>query len=168
MAAVQFMCAKVGLVSSLGLAGGLRTHYSRGALYPAVAVLVVANTVNAGVDLGVIATGFNLLVLIPSAVLLGPSALAILALQLFGSYRLIARAFTGLTLSLLAYIGAAFLARPDWGAVLLRAPYAVSGVPIALGQLADPGSPLTHGRQRVGVTTTRPARNPAEQAFRFP
>jgi Mn2+/Fe2+ NRAMP family transporter len=41
-----------------------------------------------------------------------------LALQIFGSYRLIANIFKWLTLSLFAYIGAALLAKPDWGEVL--------------------------------------------------
>src|SRR5947209_4632751 len=44
--------------------------------------------------------------------------LLILALQIWGSYRLIARVFKWLTLALLAYIGSAFFAHPDWGEVL--------------------------------------------------
>src|SRR5689334_23917884 len=44
MAAVQFICAKVGMVSGRGLAGVLRAHYPRWLLYPAVLLLVVANT----------------------------------------------------------------------------------------------------------------------------
>jgi len=45
--AVQYMCAKIGLVTGKGLAGVLREHYHR-ALYPAVIGLVIANTLNAG------------------------------------------------------------------------------------------------------------------------
>src|SRR5213593_322697 len=62
MSAVQFMCAKMGLVTGQGLAGVLREHYSRKVLYPAVLALVVANTINAGVDIGAIAAAINLLV----------------------------------------------------------------------------------------------------------
>jgi Mn2+/Fe2+ NRAMP family transporter len=47
-----------------------------------------------------------------------PVALLIVALQAWGSYQLIAKVFKWLTLTLFAYIAAAFLARPDWGAVL--------------------------------------------------
>ena len=43
MTAVQYMCAKIGLVTGHGLAGVLREHYPR-ALYPAVIALVIANT----------------------------------------------------------------------------------------------------------------------------
>jgi Mn2+/Fe2+ NRAMP family transporter len=55
MWAVQFMCAKIGMVSGTGLAGVLRKHYSRWLLYPVVGGLVVANTINAGVNIGAIA-----------------------------------------------------------------------------------------------------------------
>src|SRR5437762_10773517 len=44
MAVVQLLCAKIGMVSGMGLAGVLRTHYSRKLLYPAVLSLVIANT----------------------------------------------------------------------------------------------------------------------------
>ena len=47
-----------------------------------------------------------------------PVSAGILAVQVFGSYRLIARVFKWLTLALLAYIAAALFSRPDWGAVL--------------------------------------------------
>ncbi|HEY5486936.1 MAG TPA: divalent metal cation transporter, partial [Candidatus Limnocylindrales bacterium] len=58
--AVQYMCAKIGLVTGRGLAGVLREHYPR-ALYPAVIALVIANTLNAGADIGAIAAAINLL-----------------------------------------------------------------------------------------------------------
>src|SRR5881409_1103636 len=50
MAGVQYICAKIGMVSGMGLAGVLRRHYSRKLLYPAVLGLVIANTINAGTD----------------------------------------------------------------------------------------------------------------------
>src|SRR6187431_680340 len=60
MAVVQFLCAKIALVSGRGLAGVLRIHYRREILYPAVLCLIVANTINAGTDIGAIAAGINL------------------------------------------------------------------------------------------------------------
>jgi len=118
MAAVQFVCAKVGMVSGRGLAGVLREHYPRWLLYPTVVALVVANTINVGADIGAIAAAINLLVPIPAVWFIVPIAAAILALQIFGSYRLIANIFKWLTLALFAYIAAAFFAHPDLGAVL--------------------------------------------------
>jgi NRAMP (natural resistance-associated macrophage protein)-like metal ion transporter len=119
MAVVQFLCAKIALVSGRGLAGVLRIHYRREILYPAVLCLIVANTINAGTDIGAIAAGINLIVPIPAGLLIVPIALTIVAFQIWGSYRWIASIFKWLTLSLFAYIGAAFLAKPDWGQVLL-------------------------------------------------
>ena len=119
MASVQFICAKVGMVSGRGLAGVLRTNYPRWLLYPAVMLLVVANTINAGADIGAIAAGINLLVpSLPIPVLIVPIALLILGLQVWGSYHLIARIFKWLTLALLAYVAAGLFAHPDIGEVV--------------------------------------------------
>jgi Mn2+/Fe2+ NRAMP family transporter len=61
MAAVQFICAKIGLVTGrLGLASVIRREYSRWVLYPAAYGLLIANTINIGADLGAIAAGMNL------------------------------------------------------------------------------------------------------------
>jgi NRAMP (natural resistance-associated macrophage protein)-like metal ion transporter len=118
MTAVQFICAKVGMVTGMGLARVLRKHYSKALLYPVVAGLVIANTINAGTDIGAIAAAVNLLVPIPITAMIVPISLIILVLQVWGSYRLIAKTFKWLTLALLAYVGSAFYARPDAREVL--------------------------------------------------
>ncbi|HYM84630.1 MAG TPA: divalent metal cation transporter [Candidatus Dormibacteraeota bacterium] len=112
MSAVQYICAKIGMVSGRGLAGVLRQHYPRAVLYPAVLAMVLANTINAGADLGAIAGAINLLLPVPAIVWVVPITAAILLVQVLGSYRLIERVFKWLTLALLAYIGAALFARP--------------------------------------------------------
>jgi NRAMP (natural resistance-associated macrophage protein)-like metal ion transporter len=117
MAAVQFTCAKLGMVTGKGIAGVLREHYSKKVLYPAVFALVLANTINAGADIGAIAAAINLLVPIRAGTIIVPIAVVILALQVWGSYRLIANTFKWLTLALFAYIGAAFFAHPRLGEV---------------------------------------------------
>jgi NRAMP (natural resistance-associated macrophage protein)-like metal ion transporter len=113
MVAAQFMCAKIGLVSGRGLAGVLRQHYPRAVLYPAVISMTVANTLNAGADIGAIAAAINLLVPIPPLWFVVPVSAGILAVQVFGSYRLIERVFKWLALALLAYIGSAIFSHPD-------------------------------------------------------
>jgi Mn2+/Fe2+ NRAMP family transporter len=87
-------------------------------LYPAVFLLLIANTINAGTDIGAIGAAINLVVPIPISYLIVPTAVLIVALQFWGSYRLITRVFKWLTLTLFAYIGAAFLAKPHWREVL--------------------------------------------------
>jgi NRAMP (natural resistance-associated macrophage protein)-like metal ion transporter len=118
MAGVQYICAKLGMVSGRGLAGVLRHHYPRWVLYPAVFLLVVANTINAGADIGAIAAAINLVAPIPIGWMIVPIAMAIVALQFLGSYKLIAGTFKWLCIALFAYIGAGILARPDLGQVL--------------------------------------------------
>ena len=118
MITVQFISAKIGLVTGMGLAGVLRGHYPRSLLYAAVLGLAVANTINAGADIGAIAATIHLLAPIPAGGLIVPVVLLILALQIWGSYRMISRAFKWMTLALFAYIGAAFYARPGLAEVL--------------------------------------------------
>jgi NRAMP (natural resistance-associated macrophage protein)-like metal ion transporter len=113
MMAVQFTCAKIGMVTGAGLAGVLRRHYSKRLLYAVVVGLVIANTLNAGADIGAIAAAANLLVPIPATAMIVPIALLILVLQVWGSYRLIAQTFKWLTLALFAYVGSALYARPN-------------------------------------------------------
>jgi NRAMP (natural resistance-associated macrophage protein)-like metal ion transporter len=119
MAAVQFICAKIGMVSGMGLAAVLRQHYARWVVYGSVSLLVIANTINAGSDIGAIAAAINLLVPIPALALVVPTAIVIVLVQIFCSYALISRIFKWLTLTLFAYIAAAFLARPHWREVLV-------------------------------------------------
>ncbi len=118
MTAIQFICAKIGMVTGMGLARVLRKHYSKALLYPVVAGLVIANTINAGTDIGAIAAAVNLLVPVPITAMIVPISVVILVLQVWGSYRLIANTFKWLTLALLAYIGSAFYASADVGEVL--------------------------------------------------
>src|SRR5947209_13176412 len=118
MTVVQYICAKVGMVSGRGLAGVLKRHYSPWVLYPAVIGLLLANTINAGADIGAIAAALNLLVPIPLLVFIIPVSLLILAFQIWGSYRLLAKIFRWLTLALFAYIGSVFFTHPDALAVL--------------------------------------------------
>ena len=117
MVVVQHICAKIGMVSGRGLAGVLHRYYPRWLLYPAVIGLVVANTINAGADISAISAAVNMFVPVPISVMVVPIALAIVMLQIWGSYRLIVKVFKWLTLSLFAYVIAAFLARPDWSEV---------------------------------------------------
>jgi NRAMP (natural resistance-associated macrophage protein)-like metal ion transporter len=112
MAATQFISAKVGMVTGMGLAGVLRRHYAPAVLYPAVMGLIIANTINAGADIGAIAAAVNLLLPIPIGAMIVPVAVLILVLQVWGSYRLIAAIFKWLSLLLLAYVGAALFAKP--------------------------------------------------------
>jgi NRAMP (natural resistance-associated macrophage protein)-like metal ion transporter len=118
MATVQFICAKIGMVTGQGLAGVLKKHYAHAILFPAVIALVIANTFNAGADIGAIAAAINLVVPIPPKFLIVPISVLIVVVQIWGSYRLLANIFKWLSLSLIAYAGAAYFAHPTVAEVL--------------------------------------------------
>jgi NRAMP (natural resistance-associated macrophage protein)-like metal ion transporter len=118
MSSVQYMCAKIGMVTGRGLAGVLKNHYSKKLLYPAVLSLVVANAINTGADIGAIAAGINLLIPVPVWMLIIPIGISIVALQIWCSYQFIAKTFKWLTFALLAYVLSAFFSHPDWTQVL--------------------------------------------------
>ena len=118
MAAVQLMCARLGLVTGRGLASVVRRYYPRWVLWSACALLIVANVFNIGADLGGMAEVTEMMTGIKSYYWTPLYTILIISLLFFSSYRHIARIFKWLTMVLFAYIAAAFLARPDWHAVL--------------------------------------------------
>ena len=94
MAAIQFICAKIGMVSGMGLSGVLRKYYPRWLVVSAITLLVVANTINAGTDIGAIAAAINLLAPpIPALALVVPIAAIIVAVQILGSYPTLVKIF---------------------------------------------------------------------------
>ena len=117
MTAVQLMCGRLGMVTGLGLAGAIRTYYSRKILWFACLLLITANIVNIAADLGGMADVTELLTGVSSSLWTPVFTVLILALLIFTTYRTIVRIFKWLTLALLAYVVSAFLAQPDWLAV---------------------------------------------------
>jgi NRAMP (natural resistance-associated macrophage protein)-like metal ion transporter len=118
MAAVQLMCARLGVVTGLGLAGVIRRRYPRPVLWGACALLGIANVINIAADLGGMAEASTMVTGVPAAVWVPLYSIVIVALLIWSSYRTIARVFKWLTLVLVAYIATAFVARVDWGAAL--------------------------------------------------
>lgn len=118
MAAVQLMCARLGMVTGRGLAGVVRRHYPRWVLWSACALLIVANVFNIGADLGGMAEATEMVTGIKSYYWTPLYSILIILLLFFSSYRQFARIFKWLTMVLFAYIAAAVLARPDWHSVL--------------------------------------------------
>ena len=118
MAAVQLMCARLGMVTGRGLAGVVRRRYPRWVLWSSCLTLVVANVVNIGADLGGMGEVTQMVTGVSAFVWTPLYAFTIVALLFWLSYRRIARIFKWLTLVLFAYVVTAFLAGADWGAVL--------------------------------------------------
>lgn len=118
VASVQVMCARLALITGRGLTGVLREHYPRWTLWTTCALLLVANTVTIAADLGGMGSAFELVTGIRSVWFHCAAAVLIVGLLAWTSYRTMARVFKWLTPTLLAYVGAAWLSHPAWGAVL--------------------------------------------------
>ena len=118
MAAVQLMCARIGLVTGRGLAGALRHHYPRPFLYAACLVLLVANVFNIAADLAGMAESATMLTGVRTSVFVPFFGVSIMVVTVYASYAIFARYLKWMTAVLVAYVAAALLARPDWGAAL--------------------------------------------------
>ena len=119
MIAVQEMCGRIGMVTGKGLSQIIREEYSKKILFFAVALLLVANTINIGADLGAMAAATQLLLpTAPFVLLLVAITLFTLLLEIFVSYKNYSKFLKYLTLSLLAYVATAFVVHQDWGLIL--------------------------------------------------
>jgi Mn2+/Fe2+ NRAMP family transporter len=113
MYVVVYLSAKIGLVYGKGLFAAIRDRYSPWILYPTMLLAFCGNVIEAAANLGGIGAALNLLVPVPIALLVVVVAAVIFALQWYGSYDLLRSIFRWLALALLAYVAAAFLARPN-------------------------------------------------------
>jgi len=114
MAAIQLICARIGLVSGFGLAGAVRRHYPRSFLYVACLLLLVANVFNISADLAGMAESAAMLTGAPALAFVPAFGVLLVLLTVYTSYKRFAGYLKWLTAVLFAYILAAFLARPDW------------------------------------------------------
>jgi NRAMP (natural resistance-associated macrophage protein)-like metal ion transporter len=114
MAAVQLMCARLGMVTGRGLAAAVRVYYPRWVLWGACSILVIANIINICADLGGMAEATQLITGIRPLIWIPVYAFFILGLLFWTSYKLIAKIFKWLTLVLFAYVFASFYAHVDW------------------------------------------------------
>ena len=119
MAAVQLICARVGLVTGRGLAAANRSHYPRPFIYVACLLLLVANVFNIAADLSGMAGVTHMLIGVPALVSVPIVGALILIITIYSTYATFARYLKWLTAVLLAYVVTAFLAKPDWGQVAL-------------------------------------------------
>ena len=97
MGCVQFMCARIGMVTGMGLAAALKQKFPRWVLVIFALTLFAANTMNVGSDLAGIAIAYS---------------------TVYFRYFQIAKMLKWLALFLFAYVIAAFAVKPDWRAVL--------------------------------------------------
>ena len=120
MCAIQEVSARIGRVTGRGIAGNLKRHYPGWIVYSLVFLLVAANTINLGADLGAMAAALQLLIGGPSLLFVAIFATIIVLLEIFVRYARYVSVLKWLTISLFAYVGVALVVHVPWSMVGAR------------------------------------------------
>lgn len=118
MAAVQSMCARIGMVTGRGLASTFRSKFPRPVLAVVAAALFIANTINIGADLAGMADAMQLLTQLNSHIWVLVFAVFITWASIRLRYVALAEVLKWLALVLMSYVITAFYLRPDWTVVI--------------------------------------------------
>ncbi|MCL4389975.1 MAG: divalent metal cation transporter [Patescibacteria group bacterium] len=118
MAAVQEVCARIGLVTKSGLARVIAQNYPRPVLFLISTLLVIANVFNIGADLSGMAAAIKLLLPVQELVVSLMLTIVLIVLMIQLPYRYIARIFKWLTLALFAYVLTFFVVSPNYLSIL--------------------------------------------------
>jgi NRAMP (natural resistance-associated macrophage protein)-like metal ion transporter len=118
MGVVQFMCARIGMVTGEGLGAVFRRKFPRWLVVTFALALLIANSINIGADLSGMADAGQLLTRIPSLPLVFLFGAGITLATVCFKYHSIANTLKWLCLSLFAYVIAAFVSGGSWRGVL--------------------------------------------------
>lgn len=118
MIVIQQMCGRIGMVTGKGLAGVIHANYSKPVLYFAVSLLVIANTINIGADLGAMAASAQMMLGLPFLFWILLMTGFIIVLEVFVTYKTYSKILKYLALTLFAYVFTAFIVKLDWGIIV--------------------------------------------------
>ncbi|MFH1583411.1 MAG: divalent metal cation transporter [Candidatus Falkowbacteria bacterium] len=116
--AVQEACARIGAVTGKGIAAVIKKYYSKKILSLAVVLILIANTINIGANIGAMAEATRLVIPLNFSVLALSFTALILILEIFLSYRVYAKVLKWCALSLIAYPITVFLIKHPWWELL--------------------------------------------------
>ena len=120
MAAIQEISARIGRVTGHGIASNIRLHYPRWLLHPIVALLLVANIINLGADLGAMGDALGLLVGGSPRLYVVLFAMLCASLEIYSSYERYVSILKWGTLSLFAYVATVLVVKVPWAEVAYR------------------------------------------------
>ncbi len=118
LVAVQEACGRIGAVTGHGLSYAVRKHFSRKVLYFMVIIVLLANTINIGADIGVMASSLQLVTPFDFTPLAIGITISILILEIFTSYRSYSKILKYLALTLLAYPLTLLIINAPWSTIL--------------------------------------------------
>jgi NRAMP (natural resistance-associated macrophage protein)-like metal ion transporter len=172
MCAIQEISARIGRVTGRGIAGNLKHHYPIPFVYIIVSLLVIANVINIGADLGAIGAALKLLIGGPALLYVALFGLATVLLETFSRYSRYVSVLKWLTLSLFAYVGVALVVHVPWSTVgyNLIVPHIsfdasyITAVVAILGTTISPYLFFWQAEEEVEEVKERPAAKPLERA----
>ena len=119
MTAVQEMCARIGLVTGSGLASIIKQKYSRRIILPLTGLLLIANTINIGTDIGAMAASIRLVFPHLPVIIATLSFTAFIILsEVFVPYSKYVKILKYLILCLFAYLATAIIVGGNWNQIL--------------------------------------------------
>lgn len=121
MIAVQEMCARIGMVTGKGIAGVIKSHYSKTLLIVAVSLLSLANVINIGADLGAMGQATSMISPLSFGVSLILITIFTLASAILIPYHTYAKILKYFAATVFSYVLVAFFINQNWGAVTLSA-----------------------------------------------
>lgn len=120
MIAIQEMCARIGLVTGSGLTSIMKKRYPKKTVYPIISLLLVANTINIGADIGAMSASVKLVLpQLPIVIVTILFTALVVCAEIFIPYRKYVTILKYLTLSLLAYVITAFVVGGNWNEILV-------------------------------------------------
>ena len=145
MAVIQAVSARIGAVTGYGIAQNLRRHYSPWLLRGVVLLLVIANVINLGADLGAMGAALGLLIGGRVQLYAAVFGIVCILLEVFISYARYAAMLKWATLSLFAYVAVVFAANVSWGPALYNTivPHLVFDAPHAMALVAVLGTTIS-------------------------
>jgi NRAMP (natural resistance-associated macrophage protein)-like metal ion transporter len=115
---IQEMCARIGLVTGSGLSAVIKHKYSKKIVFPITILLLIANTINIGADIGAMAASIRLVFPhIPVIVVTISFSAFIILSEVFVPYKKYVKILKYLILSLFAYLGTAIIVGGNWGQI---------------------------------------------------
>jgi NRAMP (natural resistance-associated macrophage protein)-like metal ion transporter len=116
--AIQEACARIGAVTGKGIAAIIKENYSKKVLYFLVILMLIANIINLGADIGAMAEAAKLIIPVNFVILTLFFTSITLMLEIFITYKKYARILMWLCLSLMAYPITVFMVTQPWGTLL--------------------------------------------------
>lgn len=117
MAAIQEISARIGRTTGRGIAANLRRFYPSWVLQGVVALLLIANMINIGSDLGAMGDAAAQLIGGPKSLFVVVFAVVCTTLQVFVQYSRYVNVLKWTTLSLFAYFGTVLVVDVPWSEV---------------------------------------------------